>query len=148
MDGISNFSKKYGKAASLLTIFVIWSSIFSMIVSINTEDFVFNIAQPVYAQNNQTEVGAVQKESLVKDESLRQQITRNDNNDFRPGIVTNPAPQNCGINPNAPPCCTPGEDEGCIGEVPQNCGINPNAPPCCTPGEDEGCIGEVPRTVE
>ena len=23
----------------------------------------------------------------------------------------------------------------------QNCGINPNAPPCCTPGEDEGCIG-------
>ena len=145
MDGISNFSKKYGKAASLLTIFVIWSSIFSMIVSINTGDFIFNIAQPVYAQNNQTEVGAVQKESLVKDESLRQQITRNDNNDFRPGIVTNPAPQNCGINPNAPPCCTPGEDEGCIGEVPQNCGINPNAPPCCTPGEDEGCIGEVPQ---
>jgi hypothetical protein len=141
MDGISNFSKKYGKAASLLTIFVIWSSIFSMIVSINTGYFIFNIAQPVYAQNNQTEVGAVQKESLVKDESLRQQITRNDNNDFRPGIVTNPAPQNCGINPNAPPCCTPGEDEGCIGEVPQNCGINPNAPPCCTPGEDEGCIG-------
>ena len=115
MDGISNFSKKYGKAASLLTIFVIWPSIFSMIVSINTGDFVFNIAQPVYAQNNQTEVGAVQKESLVKDESLRQQITRNDNNDFQPGIVTNPAPQNCGINPNAPPCCTPGEDEGCIG---------------------------------
>ena len=115
MDGISNFSKKYGKAASLLTIFVIWSSIFSMIVSINTGYFIFNIAQPVYAQNNQTEVGAVQKESLVKDESLRQQITRNDNNDFRPGIVTNPTPQNCGINPNAPPCCTPGEDEGCIG---------------------------------
>ncbi len=23
----------------------------------------------------------------------------------------------------------------------QNCGINPNAPPCCTPGEDKGCIG-------
>ncbi len=115
MDGISNFSKKYGKAASLLTIFVIWSSIFSMIVSINTGYFIFNIAQPVYAQNNQTEVGAVQKESLVKDGSLRQQITRNDDNDFRPGIVTNPAPQNCGINPNAPPCCTPGEDEGCIG---------------------------------
>ena len=42
----------------------------------------------------------------------------------------------------------PGEDKGCIGEVPQNCGINPNAPPCCTPGEDKGCIGEVPRTVE
>ena len=75
---------------------------------------------------------------------MRQQITRNDNNDFRPGIVTNPAPQNCGINPNAPPCCTPGEDEGCMAKY-QNCGINPNAPPCCTPGEDEGCLGEVPQ---
>jgi hypothetical protein len=21
----------------------------------------------------------------------------------------------------------------------ENCGINPNAPPCCTPGQDEGC---------
>ena len=119
MDKISNFNKQYGKPASLLTIFVIWSSIFSMIVSINTGDFVFNLSQPVFAQNNQTEVGAVQKESLVKDESLQKQNTINDNNKLQPGIVTNPAPQNCGINPNAPPCCTPGEDKGCIGEVPR-----------------------------
>lgn len=115
MDKISNFNKKYGKAASLLTIFVICSSIFSMIVSINTGDFAFNLFQPVFAQNNQTEAGDVQKKSLVRDESLQQQPTENDVNKLQTGIVTNPIPQNCGINPNAPPCCTPGEDEGCIG---------------------------------
>ena len=81
------------------------------------------------------------KKSLVREESLQKQDTINDDNKLQPGIVINPGPQNCGINPNAPPCCTPGEDKGCIGEVPQNCGINPNAPPCCTPGEDKGCIG-------
>ena len=148
MDKLSSFNKQYRKPASLITIFVIWSSIFSIIVSINTGDLAFNLFQTVFAQNNQTEVGDIQKESLVRDESMQNQETLNDQNKLKPGVVTNSVPQNCGINPNAPPCCTPGEDEGCIGEVPQNCGINPNAPPCCTPGEDEGCIGEVPRTVE
>ena len=61
MDEISNFSKKYGKAASLLTIFVIWSSIFSMIVSINTGDFVFNIANQ-FMLKIKSEVGGVQKD--------------------------------------------------------------------------------------
>ena len=140
MDELSNFIKQYRKLASLITIFIIWSSIFSIIVSTNTGDFAFNLFQTVFAQNNQTEIRDSQKESLVRDESLQKQDTINDQNKLKPGIVTNQVPQNCGINPNAPPCCTPGEDEGCIGEVPQNCGINPNAPPCCTPGEDEGCI--------
>ena len=145
MNKISKFDKQYRKPASLLIIFVIWSSIFSIIVSINTGDLDISLFQTVFAQNNQTGVGDVQKESLVKDESLQKRDTITDDNELQPGIVTNPVPQNCGINPNAPPCCTPGEDKGCIGEVPQNCGINPNAPPCCTPGEDKGCIGEVPQ---
>ena len=88
-----------------------------MIVSINTGDFIFNVSQSVFAQKNQTEVGDVQKEPLVRDESLQEQDAQNDNNDLQPRIVTSPVQQNCGINPNAPPCCTPGEDEGCIGEV-------------------------------
>src|SRR6187402_1193593 len=141
MEKISNICKQYRKTASLLTFFVIWTSIFSVIMSINTGDFTSNLFQAVYAQNNQTEAEDVRKESLVKDESLQKQDTINNDNKLQPGIITNPGPQNCGINPNAPPCCTPGEDKGCIGEVPQNCGINPNAPPCCTPGEDKGCIG-------
>ena len=145
MDKISNFDKQYRKPASLMIVFVIWSSIFSMMVSINTGDLAISLFPTVFAQKNQTGVGDVQKESLVRDESLQKQDTINDDNKIQPGIVTNPGPQNCGINPNAPPCCTPGEDKGCIGEVPQNCGINPNAPPCCTPGEDKGCIGEVPQ---
>jgi hypothetical protein len=115
MDELSNFTKQYRKPASLITIFVIWSSIFSIIVSANTGDFAFNLFQTVFAQNNQTEVGDIQKESLVRDESLQKQDTINDQNKLKPGIVTNQVPQNCGINPNAPPCCTPGEDEGCIG---------------------------------
>ncbi|TVP41890.1 hypothetical protein [Candidatus Nitrosocosmicus arcticus] len=114
MDKNSNVSKQYRKAASLLTFLVICSSILSMIVSINTGGFVFNVTQSVFAQGNQTDVGNVQKESLVKDESL-QQDPKNEDNAPQRGIVTNPVPQNCGINPNAPPCCTPGEDEGCIG---------------------------------
>jgi hypothetical protein len=141
MDKISNFGKQYRKPASLMIVFVIWSPIFSIIVSINTGDLAISLFPTVFAQKNQTGVGDVQKESLVRDESLQKQDTINDDNKLQPGIVTNPGPQNCGINPNAPPCCTPGEDKGCIGEVPQNCGINPNAPPCCTPGEDKGCIG-------
>src|SRR6187431_2178446 len=145
MEKISNICKQYRKTASLLTFFVIWTSIFSVIMSINAGDFTSNLFQAVYAQNNQTEAEDVQKESLVKDESLQKQDTNNNDNKLQPRVITNPGPQNCGINPNAPPCCTPGEDKGCIGEVPQNCGINPNAPPCCTPGEDKGCIGEVPQ---
>src|SRR6187431_1147464 len=145
MEKISNICKQYRKTASLLTFFVIWTSIFSVIMSINAGDFTSNLFQAVYAQNNQTEAEDVQKESLVKDESLQKQDTNNNDSKLQPQVITNPGPQNCGINPNAPPCCTPGEDKGCIGEVPQNCGINPNAPPCCTPREDKGCIGEVPQ---
>ena len=141
MEKISNIGQQYRKTVSLLTFFVIWTSIFSVIMSINAGDFTSNLFQAVYAQNNQTEAEDVQKESLVKDESLQKQDTNNNDNKLQPRVITNPGPQNCGINPNAPPCCTPGEDKGCIGEVPQNCGINPNAPPCCTPGEDKGCIG-------
>ncbi len=119
MNKISKFDKQYRKPASLLIIFVIWSSIFSIIVSINTGDLDISLFQTVFAQNNQTGVGDVQKESLVKDESLQKRDTITDDNELQPGIVTNPVPQNCGINPNAPPCCTPGEDKGCIGEVPR-----------------------------
>ena len=115
MEKISNICKQYRKTASLLTFFVIWTSIFSVIMSINTGDFTSNLFQAVYAQNNQTEAEDVRKESLVKDESLQKQDTINNDNKLQPGIITNPGPQNCGINPNAPPCCTPGEDKGCIG---------------------------------
>ena len=115
MDKISNFDKQYRKPASLMIVFVIWSSIFSMMVSINTGDLAISLFPTVFAQKNQTGVGDVQKESLVRDESLQKQDTINDDNKLQPGIVTNPGPQNCGINPNAPPCCTPGEDKGCIG---------------------------------
>ena len=115
MEKISNIGKQYRKTVSLLTFFVIWTSIFSVIMSINAGDFTSNLFQAVYAQNNQTEAEDVQKESLVKDESLQKQDTINNDNKLQPGIITNPGPQNCGINPNAPPCCTPGEDKGCIG---------------------------------
>ncbi|HKX96867.1 MAG TPA: hypothetical protein VJL78_03435, partial [Candidatus Nitrosocosmicus sp.] len=96
MDELSNFTKQYRKPASLITIFVIWSSIFSIIVSTNTGDFAFNLFQTVFAQNNQTEVGDIQKESLVRDESLQKQDTINDQNKLKPGTVTNQVPQNCG----------------------------------------------------
>ncbi|HKU83526.1 MAG TPA: hypothetical protein VJP58_05750 [Candidatus Nitrosocosmicus sp.] len=140
MDKISNIRKQYRKAAFLLTFSVTWSFIFFMLLSINSGEFATNSFQTVYAKNNQTEAGDIQKDPLVKDESLQKQDLINDDNKIQPRIITNPA-TNCGINPNAPPCCTPGEDKGCVGEVPQNCGINPNAPPCCTPGEDKGCVG-------
>jgi hypothetical protein len=141
MEKISKIRKQNGRAASLLTFIIIWSSIFSLIILIYPGNITFNLIQTVHAQNNQTEAEDTQKESLVRGESLQKQDTINNDDKLQPEIVTNPGPQNCGINPNAPPCCTPGEDKGCIGEVPQNCGINPNAPPCCTPGEDKGCIG-------
>ena len=115
MEKISNIGKQNRKIASLLTFFVIWTSIFSVIMSINAGDFTSNLFQAVYAQNNQTEAEDVQKESLVKDESLQKQDTNNNDNKLQPRVITNPGPQNCGINPNAPPCCTPGEDKGCIG---------------------------------
>ncbi len=115
MEKISNIGKQYRKTASLLTFFVIWTSIFSVIMSINAGDFTSNLFQAVYAQNNQTEAEDVQKESLVKDESLQKQDTNNNDSKLQPQVITNPGPQNCGINPNAPPCCTPGEDKGCIG---------------------------------
>ena len=115
MEKISNIGKQNRKIASLLTFFVIWTSIFSVIMSINAGDFTSNLFQAVYAQNNQTEAEDVQKESLVRDESLQKQDTINNDNKLQPGIITNPGPQNCGINPNAPPCCTAGEDKGCIG---------------------------------
>ena len=115
MEKISNIGKQYRKTVSLLTFFVIWTSIFSVIMSINAGDFTSNLFQAVYAQNNQTEAEDVQKESLVKDESLQKQDTNNNDNKLQPRVITNPGPQNCGINPNAPPCCTPGEDKGCIG---------------------------------
>ena len=115
MEKISNIGQQYRKTVSLLTFFVIWTSIFSVIMSINAGDFTSNLFQAVYAQNNQTEAEDVQKESLVKDESLQKQDTNNNDNKLQPRVITNPGPQNCGINPNAPPCCTPGEDKGCIG---------------------------------
>ena len=115
MEKISSIGKQYRKTVSLLTFFVIWTSIFSVIMSINAGDFTSNLFQAVYAQNNQTEAEDVQKESLVKDESLQKQDTNNNDNKLQPRVITNPGPQNCGINPNAPPCCTPGEDKGCIG---------------------------------
>jgi len=61
MNKISKFYKQYRKPASLLIIFVIWSSIFSIIVSINTGDLDKSLFQTVFAQNNQTGVGDVQK---------------------------------------------------------------------------------------
>ena len=115
MDKISNFDKQYRKPASLMIVFVIWSSIFSVIVLINTGDLAISLFPTVFAQKNQRGVGDVQQESLVWDESLQKQDTINVDNKLQLGIVTNPGPQNCGINPNAPPCCTPGEDIGCIG---------------------------------
>src|SRR4029078_9488663 len=139
MDKISNIRKLYRKAAFLLTFSVTWSSIFFMLISINSGEFATNSFQTVYAQNNQTEADDIQRDALVRDESLQRQDLINDDNKLQPRIITK-AVTNCGINPNAPPCCTPGEDKGCVGEVIQNCGINPNAPPCCTPGEDKGCV--------
>ena len=61
MDKISNFDKQYGKPASLMIIFVIWLSIFSMIVSVNTGDLTISLFPTVFAQKNQTGVGDVQK---------------------------------------------------------------------------------------
>ena len=55
MEKISNIGQQYRKTVSLLTFFVIWTSIFSVIMSINAGDFTSNLFQAVYAQNNQTE---------------------------------------------------------------------------------------------
>ena len=116
MDKISNIRKLYRKAAFLLTFSVTWSSIFFMLISINSGEFATNSFQTVYAQNNQTEADDIQKDSFVRDESLQKQDLINDDNKLQPRIITNPV-TNCGINPNAPPCCTPGEDKGCIGNT-------------------------------
>ena len=115
MDKISNIRKQYRKAAFLLTFSVTWSSIFFMLISINSGEFATNSFQTVYAQNNQTEADDIQKDSFVRDESLQKQDLINDDNKLQPRIITNPV-TNCGINPNAPPCCTPGEDKGCVGK--------------------------------
>jgi hypothetical protein len=78
---------------------------FFMLISINSR-----------IHNNQTEPADIQKDSLVIVESLQKQDLSNDDNKLQPRIITNPV-TNCGINPNAPPCCTPGEDKGCIGNT-------------------------------
>jgi len=144
VDKNSNFSKNNTKTiTSLLTFFIIWSSVFSLIISAGTVDFIFNGPAPVFAQGNQTEVEDSQKqnESLINDKSTKekeslnpivkdtdkdkvneessqqQQDTKDDNDKPQIGIITDPVPiDNCGINPNAPPCCTPGKDKGCIGD--------------------------------
>ena len=113
MDKISNIRKQYRKAAFLLTFSVTWSSIFFMLISINSGEFATNSFQTVYAQNNQTEADDIQRDALVRDESLQKQDLINDDNKLQPMIITK-AVTNCGINPNAPPCCTPGEDKGCV----------------------------------
>lgn len=118
MDKKFNVRKQYKKTVPMLTFFVVWLSILSIIVPINTGDFVFNGPRSVFAQDNQTDTEEVQRESSINDESLQQRDTKNNNKNL-PGeetAINSPIPiDNCGINPNAPPCCTPGEDEGCIG---------------------------------
>ena len=70
MDKISNFDKQYGKPASLMIIFVIWLSIFSMIVSVNTGDLTISLFPTVFAQKNQTGVGDVSLQRNKRDDTL------------------------------------------------------------------------------
>ena len=131
---------------TFLTLTIIGSIVYSLILfsSIMTVDMAGSVLL-VFAQQNEsnTEINnGLQKQDDSTDG------TSNNNNEEKTAVGTimdTPPPpiDNCGINPNAPPCCTPGQDEGCIGDTPppiDNCGINPNAPPCCTPGQDEGCM--------
>ena len=144
--GISNTTNTNHKKTTFLMVTISVSLVFSLILSYSIMAVDVTRSVLVFAQQNETETNNdLQKQN---DSPIDETSSNNKEEKTAVGTIIDNLPiANCGINPNAPPCCTPGEDEGCIGEVPQNCGINPNAPPCCTPGKDEGCantsVGEV-----
>ena len=136
----TNTNTNYRKT-SFLTLAIMCSLMFSLILSSNIMAVDTDRSVLVFAQGNETETET--NNDLQKQNDFPIDALSNNNDEKKTAvgkILDRPSTENCGINPNAPPCCTPGEDKGCIGEVPQNCGINPNAPPCCTPGEDKGCM--------
>ena len=105
----TNYRKK-----TFLTLTIIGSLVFSLILSssIMTVDMTGSVL--VFAQQNETETETnndLQKQS----DSIDETSNINDEEKTAVGtIIDTPPPiDNCGINPNAPPCCTPGQDEGC-----------------------------------
>ena len=107
---------------------------FSLIISASTVDFIFNGPAPAFAQGIKQKSKTLKNknESLINDKSSKeeessnpivkdtdkdkvneessqqQQDTKDDNDKPQIGIITDPVPiDNCGINLNAPPCCTP-----------------------------------------
>ncbi|HEU5120306.1 MAG TPA: hypothetical protein VFT71_04900 [Candidatus Nitrosocosmicus sp.] len=115
-----NINTNYRKK-TFLTLTIIGSLVFSLILSpsIMTVDMTGSVL--VFAQQNETETkNDLQKQSDSIDlqkqsDSIDETSNNNDEQKTAVGtIIDTPPPiDNCGINPNAPPCCTPGQDEGC-----------------------------------
>jgi hypothetical protein len=80
---------------------------------LSTAGYDFSIVIIAYAQGNETDDNRNTKENNDLPSDQPSSIEKSSG----PGRIvgSNPPGENCGINPNAPPCCTPGEDQGCVG---------------------------------
>jgi hypothetical protein len=110
----ANMDKNFRKI-SFLMLTIIWSLVFSLMLfsSIMAVDVVRSVL--VFAQENETETET--NNDLQKQNDLTIDGTSNNNDEKKTTVRTvidTPPVENCGINPNAPPCCTPGQDEGCM----------------------------------
>lgn len=95
---------------------LIWVSLTLFVLTLitGTSEFESNIVTTAYAQGNET---LVNKNTHETDDITSDQTLSNEKSSVAGGIIgSDPPAENCGINPNAPPCCTPGEDEECIGD--------------------------------
>ena len=125
-DGTSNNVHTNNRKTTFLKLTIVWSLMFSLILSSSIMRVDIAGSGLVFAQQNETE--AETNNDLQKQNDLPIDETSNNNNEEKTAFGTiigdtppSPPIENCGINPNAPPCCTPGEDKGCtntsVGEV-------------------------------
>lgn len=111
------------KKTTVLTVTIIGSLVFPLILSFSimmAGDITRSVL--VFAQQNDTETGTdndLQKQNGPVDETFNNNNEEEKNavgtvtDDIATTPPSSPPIENCGINPNAPPCCTPGQDEGC-----------------------------------
>ena len=100
---------------SFLTFTIIWSLVFSLILSSATMAVDKGGSALVFAQGNETETEINNDFQKQNAPSIDEASKDNDEEKTIVGTpVDTPPIENCGINPNAPTCCTPGQDEGCV----------------------------------
>ncbi|HKO65933.1 MAG TPA: hypothetical protein VJU13_12085 [Candidatus Nitrosocosmicus sp.] len=110
----TNTNTNYRKT-SFLTLAIMCSLMFSLILSSNIMAVDTDRSVLVFAQGNETETET--NNDLQKQNDFPIDALSNNNDEKKTAvgkILDRPSTENCGINPNAPPCCTPGEDKGCM----------------------------------